>query len=184
MPFTKEFKHFSIFLLLGAFLSSCQHFEPLAKNEARLAPKRAPADTDLRKEVVSYALRLTGSKYRYGGKSRSSGFDCSGFVNHVLNEKGIKTSGPSNVLENEGRKISLDEVQAGDLLFFRRSKGGRVFHVSLVVSNSGGSTKIIHATSSRGVVVDILEENSYWRSKIITARDVIGQRRRGAKTLP
>lgn len=161
-------------------LGSCQYFQPLAATEpeSRHAPKAAPAPSPntLRKKVSEYAYQFIGSKYRYGGNSKRTGFDCSGFVFHVLNEYGISMSGPSYALEQEGKKIKLDEVQPGDLLFFRKSKAGRVFHVSLVLSNEHGKTKIIHATSSRGVVVDVLQESSYWRSKIITARDVISPR--------
>jgi cell wall-associated NlpC family hydrolase len=156
----------------------------LADTEPTYEPKRTPTESSIRKEVSDYATKFIGTKYRYGGKSRNSGFDCSGFVCHVLNEYGIAVSGASYMLEDQGEKIALDEVQPGDLLFFRKSKGGRVFHVSLVLSNDHGKTALIHATSGRGVVVDVLQESSYWNSKVITARDVISARAWHAKALP
>jgi len=59
------------------------------------------------------------------------------------------------------------------LLFYRRSKNEAVFHVSLVIENRGNVLKVIHATSSRGVVIDDIYQSSYWNSKIITARSIL-----------
>ncbi|MAT54978.1 MAG: hydrolase [Saprospirales bacterium] len=184
MPESRPAKLTFILLLFISLLGSCQYFRPLADSGPSPSPKKAPSESSLRNEIVDYAYKLRGAKYRYGGKSRNSGFDCSGFVCHVLNEYGIAVSGASYMLENQGEKIALDEVQPGDLLFFRKSKGGRVFHVSLVLSNDHGKTALIHATSGRGVVVDVLQESSYWNSKVITARDVISARAWHAKALP
>ncbi len=173
-----------LFFVSIVILSSCQYFRPLADTEPGVGSKKAPAENRIRKEVVDYAYKFIGTKYRYGGKSRSSGFDCSGFVCHVLNEYGVGISGASYMLENQGEKIGLEQAQAGDLLFFRKSRGGRVFHVSLVVSNENGRTEIIHATSGRGVVVEVLQESSYWSHKVVSARDVISSGTWHAKALP
>ncbi|RMF26481.1 MAG: NlpC/P60 family protein, partial [Bacteroidetes bacterium] len=67
--------------------------------------------------------------------------------------------------------------QPGDLLLFRRSRSGRVFHVALVTANRGGRIRMIHSTSSRGVVEEELQASSYWRSKHATARSVAHLRR-------
>lgn len=174
-PRLKLFKYLLIALVSVGFLSSCQYIKPLIHPQPSSELEHISPESSVRNNVVQYAYSLLGSKYKYGGKSSVDGFDCSGFVCHVLNKNGIALSGPSYALENCGRKISLGEVKAGDLLFFKRTKGGRVFHVALVASNENGKTKIIHASSGRGVVLDVLEESSYWSSKIATARDVISK---------
>jgi len=85
----------------------------------------------------------------------------------------IELTPVSRAQENEGRKITLKEARPGDLIFFRRTKNGPVFHVGLIISNGPQGIEMIHSSSSRGVVIDRLNENSYWKTKIATARNVI-----------
>ncbi len=165
-------------MLVGAaiFLAmfSCQYLHPLVgSGEAPSSHRNNDRETSLRNEIVQYALTLEGRPYRYGGREPRTGFDCSGLVNHVMNKFGIELSGPSYSLEGRGKNIMPEQARPGDLLFFRRTKNGKVYHVALVVSNEGGELRMIHASSSRGVVSEVLQYNSYWRSKFITARDVI-----------
>ena len=79
----------------------------------------------------------------------------------------------SRVQEGEGRKIDVNAVRPGDLLFFRRKKNDAVFHVAMVVSNDRNGISMIHSTNTRGVVIDNLQSNSYWSKKIVTARSFI-----------
>lgn len=124
----------------------------------------------LREDVVQYAKQFVGTKYVYAGKD-PSGFDCSGFTRYVWKEFDVSLSGSSRMQEDQGTPISVSKAKAGDLIFFRREKRGRVFHVALVVSNSREGLKVIHSTN-RGVVIDNISNNSYWRPKISTARNV------------
>lgn len=165
-------------LLVGAviFISmfGCHYLQPLIfSNEPTPTKSSTSREAAFRNDLVQYALTLEGKPYRYGGQSPKSGFDCSGLVNHVMNKYGIDLSGPSYSLEKRGKAIDPENAHPGDLLFFRRTKNGSVYHVALVVANHGGELRMIHASSSRGVVAEILQHNSYWRTKHITARDVI-----------
>lgn len=141
--------------------------EPLA--EARINSK---SEIQLRDEIVVYAKEHLGTRYRPGGKT-PGGFDCSGFVYHVMKEFDHRMAASSATQELQGSKITRDEAQPGDLVFFRRSKKTRVFHVAMVLSNEEGDLKLIHSTSSRGVVIDRLKESAYWRTKIMTVRNVL-----------
>ncbi len=129
----------------------------------------------LREDITSFAKKHVGAKYKYGGKS-PTGFDCSGFTTYVLRNFDVPVSGPSASQERLGRKTTKEKAQPGDLVFFRKSKAGKVFHVAMVYSNDGGNLRLIHSTSSRGVVVDNLAQSSYWRSKTMTFRDVVSGR--------
>jgi cell wall-associated NlpC family hydrolase len=129
-------------------------------------------ETLLREDIVEFAQQYVGTRYRSAGKS-PSGFDCSGFVYHVMKEFEIKMASSSSTQENQGNAIEAKEAKPGDLVFFRRSKGGRVFHVAMVLENKKGNLTLIHSTSSRGVVIDSLKESSYWRSKHMTVRNVV-----------
>ncbi len=125
----------------------------------------------LREDVVQYAKQFVGTKYLYAGKD-PRGFDCSGFTHFVWKEFDVSLSGSSRMQEDQGTPISVSKAKAGDLIFFRREKHGRVFHVALVVSNSREGLKVIHSTN-RGVVIDNISNNSYWKPKISTARNVL-----------
>ena len=125
-----------------------------------------------RQDVVTFAKKFQGTKYTYAGKEPRTGFDCSGFTSYVMARYDISLSASSRQQENQGRKLNLDQVQSGDLIFYRRPGNDRVFHVSLVVDNTREGIEVIHATS-RGVVIDNISTSSYWKPKISTARDVI-----------
>lgn len=136
------------------------------------AERVSDRELQLREDVVSYAKKQLGKRYKYAGRTPRSGFDCSGFTFYVMSNFDIDLSPSSRAQENEGRPIDVAKAKAGDLIFFRRSKKGAVFHVALVVSNSREGLTVIHSTS-RGVVVDNISRSSYWQPKISTARDVI-----------
>ena len=125
----------------------------------------------LRQEVVAFAKEYLGTRYHYAGKD-PRGFDCSGFTYYVMHKFDIELPPSSKHQEDEGAAVSVKEVQAGDLVFFRRVKVGKPFHVALVVSNNQDGLKVIHSTS-RGVVIDNVSESDYWKPKVSSARDII-----------
>lgn len=125
----------------------------------------------LRKEAVNYAKTFLGTKYKLGGTSPKSGFDCSGFTSYIMRHVDIALSRTSQAQENNGKKVHLKNVQPGDLIFYRRTPLGKVFHVSMVVANKEDGIYVIHSTS-RGVVIDNVTKSSYWSPKISSARSV------------
>jgi len=141
-------------------------------SEEEPAAKNGKVD-DTRLAITDFAQQFIGKPYLYGGNKPSSGFDCSGFTSYVMQEFEVMLPRSSRSQEEVGQGIRLEEAKPGDLLFFRRSKGSNVFHVSLVLSNDEAGLRVIHSTSSRGVVVDVIQDSSYWREKYITARNVL-----------
>ncbi|MCO6490995.1 MAG: C40 family peptidase [Phaeodactylibacter sp.] len=127
--------------------------------------------TRQREEVVNYAKKQLGAKYREGGKGPNS-FDCSGFTTYVMKKFDVDLSPVSRHQAKEGRKVRVEDVQPGDLIFFKRSPASEVFHVALVVRNSREGIEVIHSTS-RGVVIDNISQSTYWEPKIYSARDVL-----------
>lgn len=164
-------------LLLG--LGSCQVFGPATDHPAprRTGEYRSEKDheTLVREEITELAQKQLGTKYRYGGKA-PGGFDCSGLVYYVMKENDISVEGYSRAQEKDGRSIKARDARPGDLVFFRRTRAGKVFHVAIVLKNNGGNLTLIHSTSSRGVVIDDLATSSYWNSKVMTVRDVVSGR--------
>lgn len=127
---------------------------------------------EIRNHITGIAKRYLGTRYVWGGKT-PRGFDCSGFTRYVMKQFEIGLSGSSRYQARQGEAIDWKEAKTGDLIFFSRNgKGGRVTHVALVVSNGSEGLHVIHATS-RGIVVDNIEESSYWMPKLLYARNII-----------
>lgn len=108
--------------------------------------------------VVESALALLGIRYRFGGQSPATGFDCSGLVNHVFRETlGLSLPRTAAGLARVGLEVASDELQAGDLVFFN-TRGARHSHVGIYV----GDSRFIHAPS-RGtrVRIDRLDDPAY-----------------------
>lgn len=129
--------------------------------------------TQLRRNIVDKALQQQGARYKYAGESPRTGFDCSGLTHYVFESFNIDLTRTSRSQENDGRTIKVEQVQPGDLIFFRKSRAGSVFHVSLVVENTRSGIVVVHSTSSKGVIRENISASSYWKSKVWSARDVI-----------
>ena len=115
---------------------------------------------------------LLGTPYQYGGASRKTGFDCSGFVGYVYKEElGIKlprTTG--GLLKMDAPVIARSDLEPGDLILFNDRGRGRVSHVGIYM----GDDQFIHSSSKRsgGVRVDKLS-NSHWSASYLQAKRVL-----------
>jgi cell wall-associated NlpC family hydrolase len=97
-----------------------------------------------------------GVRYRTGGNTKS-GVDCSGFTVAVYASVfGFALPRVSREQYRISRKISTTELQQGDLVFFN-TNGSGVSHVGVYLGNN----KFIHASVSRGVMVNDLFESYY-----------------------
>lgn len=159
-----------LFAVLLFFVTAC------SVNQPSVQQKKSPGTTNnvshLRKDVERYAKKQVGVKYRYGGKS-PSGFDCSGFTKFVFKKFNINVSASSRLQAKDGRSVNLKWAKKGDLLFFGNS--GKISHVALILENNRDGIKVIHSTSSRGVIVENVSKSSYWKRRIMFARNVIGK---------
>ncbi|MCF8244319.1 MAG: C40 family peptidase [Saprospiraceae bacterium] len=151
--------------------SQALHSGPIAEANT----KKVEKEILFRNDIVEEAEEYLGTRYRSAGKS-PSGFDCSGLVYFVMKEHDISMNSSAATQEKQGVRISKKEAKPGDLVFFRRSLGGRVFHVAMVYENDKSGMTLIHSTS-RGVVIDKLEDSAYWRSKIMTFRNVVNNKK-------
>lgn len=111
--------------------------------------------------VVDVAVKYQGVPYVWGGTS-PAGFDCSGFVNFVFAQKGIKL--PRTAAEIYKVGIPVTDLQPGDLVFYSTYAAG-ASHVGIYLGNN----QFISATSSSGVKVVPLS-NSYWAPRYVGAK--------------
>lgn len=109
------------------------------------------------RDLVETASKWLGTPYRYGSSSRR-GTDCSGFVSSIYREVyGIKLNRSSRSMFQNVARVRKDSVRTGDLVFFRRSAKGPIFHVGIYLKNN----KFIHSATSGGVMVSSLSEPYY-----------------------
>lgn len=112
-------------------------------------------------KLMSEAKKWVGTKYRYGGQSRE-GTDCSGMVMALYNQVfGIKLPRSSREQHKYCKSIDRESLCKGDLLFFSSSKNSNtISHVGLYIGNN----EMIHASTSRGVIVSNLSDKYYVRT--------------------
>jgi cell wall-associated NlpC family hydrolase len=140
------------------------------KSTIRTSKNGNSKEQRLREDIARHAKKYVGVKYKYAGKS-PKGFDCSGFTGYVFEKFDITLSASSQAQATSGKKIPLSKAKAGDLLFF--GKHGKINHVALIVSNSPDGIEVIHSTSSKGVMIQNVSQSSYWKPRILFARDVM-----------
>lgn len=93
-------------------------------------------------DVVSYAQQFVGNPYVWGGSSLTNGADCSGFTMSVYAHFGISLPHNAAAQSGCGTSVSLDSIQAGDLLFY--SDGSGISHVAIY----NGDGTVTHASNS------------------------------------
>lgn len=138
--------------------------------QVRIDSVRREAITD---SVITILKQSIGLPYHYGGNSPVTGFDCSHFVAYGFGKLGVNLPASSAGLSQQGVEVSIDQVQKGDLMFFkgRNINSSSVGHVALVVDVQPGSIKIIHSTH-RGVVIDEFNTSSYYKPRFLKARRI------------
>jgi murein DD-endopeptidase / murein LD-carboxypeptidase len=120
--------------------------------------------------IIQKALSYKGTKYKYGGTSRS-GMDCSGLMLMSFKTGNIILPRTSIAQSKEGVRVSKSSAKKGDLLFFKTSGSKKINHVGLVVSVDNRDVKFVHSSSSRGVMISSLREG-YWSNVFSEIRRV------------
>lgn len=117
------------------------------------------------KDLVAYARQLIGVSYLWGGTTTLEGMDCSGFVQHLFHEvlgitlpRDSKDQYVSPLLW----KVSRENLQPGDLVFFGSLGVDKVTHVAMYI----GEGQIIHSTvrdfkSAPGVKINLLDPSNW-----------------------
>ena len=113
--------------------------------------------------LVNYAKSYLGIPYLYGGTTKK-GFDCSGFTRDVYLNYGHTLQRTAKDQSNFGTKIKTKNIKSGDLLFFGKNDKN-ISHVGIAIKNKGEELKMIHASSSNGIIISKVTSNTYWSPK-------------------
>ncbi|KAF1025859.1 MAG: Murein DD-endopeptidase MepH [Pseudomonas sp.] len=120
--------------------------------------------------VLSRAVNVLGTPYRWGGSSPSKGFDCSGLVKYAFNDvKAVDLPRTSNAMAaGHGQKVERKDLKPGDLLFFKL-KSRQVNHVAIYLGND----RFIHAPRrGKAVTIDTLKK-PFWDKNYAIAKRVL-----------
>jgi len=143
--------------LIGS-LAGCSSAPPQAERSPRVL---VPADA-VRTQVVFTAMQMVGVPYRWGGAS-PEGFDCSGLVQYAYSNAGLQLPRTAADQMKAVTPLTLENAEAGDLLFFREGK--RTSHVAIYL----GQGRFVHAPSTGNSVSLDSFSNTYWRMRFARA---------------
>ena len=121
-------------------------------------------------KVLSRAVNVLGTPYRWGGSSPSKGFDCSGLVKYAFNDvAAVDLPRTSNAMASgHGQKVDRKDLKPGDLLFFKL-KSRQVNHVAIYLGND----RFIHAPRrGKSVSIDTLKK-PFWNKNYVIAKRVL-----------
>ena len=146
----KKSKQLSFLIVLVVLLSSCG-----AARKARIREEKVS-------KVIKTARSYTGTPYKWGGTTRS-GMDCSGLLINSFSSIDYQIPRTSTEQAKVGKKIKMNDLEKGDLVFFATGKKKKkITHVGLVTSIKGKKQVwFIHSSSSLGVVENNIYQEYY-----------------------
>jgi len=123
------------------------------------------AEPDAR-DLAQAALTQLGIKYRYGGKTPTTGFDCSGLVVYAAEQSlGLTLPHHAATLARLGTEVKRQELRVGDLVFFN-TRGRRFSHMGIYL----GDHQFVHAPRKGAVVRVERMDKPYWQKRYNGAR--------------
>jgi len=155
-------------LLAGLLIVSCAYADEPIVVPPPLQVSFVDRATATAQDAVDQAMDLLGIRYRRGGSSPETGFDCSGFVSHVFREGlGLILPRSSKEMSKSGQEIGREELRPGDLVFFNTMR--RTFsHVGIYL----GDNQFVHAprTGARVRIEDL--RDGYWMKRFNGGRRI------------
>lgn len=149
MPMPPSARQAFLVLLLLSGLNGCA-----------TPPASTRHDHATRQRILGAAERLIGAPYVPGGES-PGGVDCSGLVQYVYRQAGIRV--PRTTAEQFKAGRSQRRVLPGDLLFFRADDSSVISHVGIYA----GQGQMIHASSGNGRVRKVELDQRYWQQRLV-----------------
>ena len=146
------------------FVAGERILAPISCATEQTAPDTVALCTDCPDHALSEAYALLGLKYKRGGTSQDTGFDCSGFTQHVYRQS-CNVSLPRSASQQfeVGQPTGKDDLLRGDLVFFKSRRG---WHVGIYT----GDGQFIHSPNRRSAVKISSLSASYYKRTYLGAR--------------
>ncbi len=118
--------------------------------------------------MLLQSVSLMGIAYKWGGNTPDTGMDCSGFVRYVFKKSlGITLPRTAAEMAKVGKRVSIDELEPGDLIFFNTRRGSNT-HIGIYLGNN----KFIQSPRT-GENIQITELSGYWVKHFNGAKRVV-----------
>ncbi|MFC8683713.1 C40 family peptidase [Brevibacillus porteri] len=141
------------------------------RNQNKQSDSNTASSSDIADQVISEGLKYKGVPYKFGSSKKTTRtFDCSSFTQRVFKEVGVSLPRDSRQQSKIGQKVSKDQLQKGDLVFFRSygSSSSRITHVAIYA----GDNKLLHTYGKPGVTTTKFKGTS-WEKRFELGRRVI-----------
>jgi cell wall-associated NlpC family hydrolase len=127
------------------------------------------SDSNVISDLLFHAFAHMGLKYRSGGVSPDTGFDCSGFVKYVYQETfGVSLPHQAAQMSQIGKTIDNQQLKLGDLVFYNTMRRN-YSHVGIYLGNN----RFIHSPSSgSGIRIESIDDK-YWATRFDGARRIL-----------
>jgi len=152
---------FALTITMLALVSACSS-QPVGSAERPVSQTSVVRGQSVGERAASVALEQVGVPYRYGGAT-TSGFDCSGLVQFSYRHAGKNVPRTTGQLWSSTTTVGRDDLQAGDLLFFRIE--GKMSHVGMYI----GRQQFVHAPSSGRTVTVTKLTSPFYASALVRA---------------
>ena len=119
--------------------------------------------------MLDRAYSLIGTRYRAGGMSPETGFDCSGFAGFLYRDiLGFQLPRSAHQIWKFGKSVERDDLRPGDLVFYNTMK--RPYsHVGIYL----GDNRFIHSPTSGGHVNIVNMDQRYWATRWNGAKRIV-----------
>ncbi len=118
--------------------------------------------------MLLQAVSLMGISYQWGGNTPETGMDCSGFIRYVFQKSlGITLPRTAAEMAKVGKRVSVNDLEPGDLMFFNTGRGSNT-HIGMYIGNN----KFIQSPRT-GEKIQITEFDGFYRTHFNGAKRII-----------
>jgi len=118
--------------------------------------------------MLLQSISLMGIPYRWGGNNPEEGMDCSGFIRYVFKKSlGIDLPRTAAEMSKVGKRVSINDLEPGDLLFFNTGRGSNT-HLGMYI----GDNKFIQSPRT-GQDIQITKFDGYYRAHFNGAKRIV-----------
>jgi len=150
------------FVCASSGLGACASSGPTTELPSRpVIAAEVPAARSAHELAASIAAQQIGVRYRFGGTTPTTGFDCSGLVHYSFTQAGLSVPRTSHDQFRASRKIALDQAEPGDIVFFQDQE--KLSNVGIYL----GDRRFVHAPSSGKAVAISRIDSPYYQEHLV-----------------
>ncbi|WML39228.1 NlpC/P60 family protein [Neobacillus sp. OS1-2] len=161
---------------LGTFLAGPIAINPIKVSAATVNPQNNQQAVEAKADQLIQTGKSLIGKATYSNSvykpTYPYKFSCASFLMYIFEQNGVDLATYNeDYMMQQGTYVARDQLQKGDLLFFRsKSTGTDPDHVAMYI----GDNKVIHmADPQQNIVISDLNSKPYYKDNYVTARRVL-----------